>query len=67
METKNITLSSIYERSGKETVYLYYEFEEVVLRLQVDGSDFVKFKGEKEFLAKQGSGVLQKQCSIQLK
>lgn len=46
------------ERRSKEVIYLSYDFEHCVVRSEPGNGCFVKFKGEPEFKAKVGSGVV---------
>lgn len=61
MNPKKITYDEFLSLVKTEVVYLYYGFENAVLRVEPTdlGVDyFLKFKGEKEFKAERGSGIV---------
>lgn len=58
MRYNKLSREEFYSRLQSKTFYLYYEFEDVVLRVQNDGKTFVKFKGQSEFEAKPESGIV---------
>jgi hypothetical protein len=54
-----MTREELFKKLRTETVYFRNEFEEAVIRSDPSKEYlYVKFKGEKEFLAKKGSSVV---------
>jgi len=53
----NLTKEFAKKYKGK-TVYLSNDFERAVVKMTPNDGNFVKFKGENEFQAKTGSGVV---------
>lgn len=65
MKPKKITSKELdaLEKSGKE-YYLFYEWEECVVRFGGRDGAYIKFKGEEEFVPHDESNVFFEACRM---
>jgi len=57
MKVNKIDLAQLHKKLQIGNVYLFYEYEDCVVKFS-GTQKFVKFRGESEFLAKEGSNVV---------
>ena len=55
---KKITFVELLQKMDTEVVYMRYDFEDCLVKFLPNGTRYVKFKGENEFIATRGSKVV---------